>query len=364
MLELTLLPARQGDAIWLRWPDGSRMRQLIVDMGTPAIGKQIRKRLSAPDAQRDFELLVVTHIDADHIGGVISCVAKDGPPPGVTFEDVWFNGLQHLKEKPEIVDQSGAQGRQLMDWLATQPAWNQAFGRRAVCRGCDPIRLPGGLTITVLGPTRERLAELADKWNDVVTEAEVALATTDLPPGLRLVEMSGAAQVPPEAVPDLQLLAGLVSGKDDSEANGSSIALLVQYGEDRILLAGDAFAGDLVDALGALGEPGPVKLSAFKLPHHGSLENMTSQLMAAVDCQLFLFSSDGTRFKHPDRETVACVLQHRRSTAQIELGFNVRSDYNECWERPTWATRGNYRASYGDDADGLTLRFTGTNARA
>ena len=38
--------------------------------------------------------LVITHIDFDHIGGVLSLLQdKD---LGVTFHDIWFNGWRHL----------------------------------------------------------------------------------------------------------------------------------------------------------------------------------------------------------------------------------------------------------------------------
>jgi hypothetical protein len=148
-----------------------------------------------------------------------------------------------------------------------------------------------------------------------------------------------------------------VTGADDSVANGSSIVLLCEYRTQRILFAGDAFPHDLVEALANVEGPSPKKLSAFKLPHHGSLKNMTPELMAAVDCPLFLFSSDGTRFSHPDRETVACVIKHgRRSSTPVGLGFNTSSRQNRCWDNPSWSKQLGYCARYGD-ADGFTLRY-------
>src|SRR5690242_13906859 len=99
MLELRLLPARQGDAIWVRWGDPTAPRQLIVDMGTEGVGKQLRARIEAlPPGARRFELLVVTHVDADHIGGVLSCLVNmQEELEGLHFEDIWFNGIDHLE---------------------------------------------------------------------------------------------------------------------------------------------------------------------------------------------------------------------------------------------------------------------------
>jgi hypothetical protein len=43
MFEITMLPARQGDALWIRWGDETTPHQIIVDMGTEETGKRIRK---------------------------------------------------------------------------------------------------------------------------------------------------------------------------------------------------------------------------------------------------------------------------------------------------------------------------------
>src|ERR1043165_8888360 len=57
VLEVQMLPARQGDAIWVRWLHDGVIRQLIVDMGTRETGGQFRQRLlDLPEGERTFEL--------------------------------------------------------------------------------------------------------------------------------------------------------------------------------------------------------------------------------------------------------------------------------------------------------------------
>ncbi|NOS31039.1 MBL fold metallo-hydrolase, partial [Staphylococcus aureus] len=72
--------------------------QIIVDMGTHQTGKLLRARLAQlAEHERRFDLLVNTHVDSDHIAGVLSCVSHaDEPVPGLEFADVWFNGREHL----------------------------------------------------------------------------------------------------------------------------------------------------------------------------------------------------------------------------------------------------------------------------
>ncbi|HEX3476206.1 MAG TPA: MBL fold metallo-hydrolase [Kofleriaceae bacterium] len=368
MLELQLLPARQGDAIWIRWRDGRAVRQLIVDMGTEGIGRALRRRLEAlPVRQRVFELLIVTHIDADHIGGVLGGVVDAPPLRGLRFHDVWFNGLDHLRpsrRRRGLEAWGGVQGQRLMTWLAAQP-WNRAFGGEPICRDGDTVQsctLPGGLMLTVLGPTPRRLAALEPVWQRELQHALARRREAEPSSGL---EAWGRARRTRPTLRDgaaLGRLASQVTGRDASKANGSSIVLLLEHDGHRILLGGDAYAEDIVEGLACLGSE-PFPLDAFKLPHHGSCENTTRAMIDAIDCPRFLFSTDGTQFQHPHAEAVACVIEHgRRLRRSVELGFNVRSPYNAWWDDARWKQRFRYRTRYGGD-DGLTLRFPGRRAR-
>lgn len=362
MFEVRLLPARQGDAIWIRW--GTRVaHQMIVDMGTVQIGNAIRKRLAALEPnERMFELLVVTHIDADHIGGVLSCLvdSKKKVVDGPQFRDVWFNGLDHLESAEErtLEEQGGVQGKKLVDWLESQ-TWNSAFGGAPVCREGKPrtIALPGGMKVKVLGPTRERLAELAPVWRD---EVRLALKKKQERESQSSLEELGAKKPRKPRLAsraDLTRLAAKVTGTDPSKANGSSIVLLLEYGRHRVLLSGDAHAQDLVAGIRALGGSKPLRLDAFKLPHHGSRENTTKELIECVDCPAFLFSTDGTQFYHPHADAVACVIRSARRRP-AGLFFNARSQYSGWWDNSTWASSFDYSATYGNDDEGLVMRFS------
>ena len=132
VLELTALPAREGDALWVRWGDASHPHQLLIDMGTESTGKVIRDRIERlPVDQREFDLLVVTHVDADHIGGTLTCLAEGNPLPGLEIDDVWFNGFRHLPAAEST--RGAAQGERLTDLLrARRLPWNAAFHGDAV----------------------------------------------------------------------------------------------------------------------------------------------------------------------------------------------------------------------------------------
>jgi len=185
-LRLNFLPAAEGDAIWVRWGDALE-HQLMVDMGQERTGPAIRARIEElPPDMRHFDLLVITHVDGDHIGGVLSGLAEAPPLEGWVFDDVWFNGWPHLRglkvRRPG--DDGGpqpmgpAQGQRLTSWL-TGP-WNEEFARGPVVRS-NPLRVAeraDGLSLTVLGPTQASLQALQPSWE---REVEKAITKGSLP---------------------------------------------------------------------------------------------------------------------------------------------------------------------------------------
>ncbi len=95
----------------------------------------------------------------------------------------------------------------------------------------------------------------------------------------------------------------------------------------------------------------------MKLPHHGSARNVSAELVDAVETPLWVNSSDGTRFRHPDAIALARVLVHGRRAEPL-LAFNVPSTYNLWWDNDSWRDLIPYSVEYGDPDEGLTVTFS------
>jgi hypothetical protein len=365
-LRLQMLPARQGDALWIEW--GDKPWRLLVDMGTQAVGDALRTRILAlPREQRRFELLVVTHVDEDHIGGTLPALVDGGRIDGLDIGDTWFNGwpqLQDAPPAPSAVEAYGpVQGERLGRWLSAYP-WNAAFGRGPVAwqPGLPKreIALADGLQLTVLGPPPTSLPAYRETWRREIHEA-VRRGRIESPPPAPLpatIESFGARRPAQPALcdaNDLAALADSASAPDSSLANGTSIVLLLAYRGHRVLLAGDAWGDDLVAAISAIDNGQRLPLSAFKLPHHASESNVSRVLVEAVDCRDWLVSTDGTRHYHPSAAAIARILRY--GTPSPRLHFNVRSEYNGWWDDADWRARFGYETRYGDAGDGLTLEW-------
>ena len=98
-----------------------------------------------------------------------------------------------------------------------------------------------------------------------------------------------------------------------SAANGSSIAFLFEHNGTSLLLTGDAHASVLEDSIKRmLPRKGNDRLQVdvFKLPHHGSANNLTDSLLELIDPRRVVICTDGSLFHHPDETALALIRRH------------------------------------------------------
>lgn len=287
MITVEALPARSGDCLWVEWHDGARQRRMLVDGGTvgagPALTERIRRQ---PPELRDFELVVCTHFDDDHLGGLVGLLGA--PQPGFSTRDVWFNGHRHLLP-PDLLGPLRAE--RLTELLARHDTpWNAAVGGGPLVvppDGHGPlpvIELPG-LTLTLLSPTRDGLTALRRDWDarDARRRKAPAAAASDLLGPERTDE-----EIP------WRRLAGEYS-PDRGAGNGSSIAFCAEHTLDgtRVLFTGDAHAEVLAGSLRRLAPDGRFRVDLCKVAHHGSAHNTSPELLSLLDCDQWLISTDG-----------------------------------------------------------------------
>jgi hypothetical protein len=365
MLTIHLLPAARGDALWIEYGPAGRPHRVLIDGGIASTSGVLRGRIEAlPVRDRCFDLLVITHIDLDHIAGVLALLRD--PPQGLRFRDVWFNGWAQLLAAEGLAD-DGILGAKLGESVsarlrASGHPWNEAFGGGPVGipDGVSPLprrELVGGLAITLLSPTYRRLRQLRPVWAREVERAHLL-------PGQAGRVLEGLGH-PEEA--DVGLLGGRLDvdalaaspfRDDPSPANGSSIAVLAEYDGRRCLLAGDAYASDLALAqgqvVGDLGDRLPT--DAVKLSHHGGRKNSSRALLALLDCPRYLFSTDGSAYGHPHAETVARTIVHGGHSGPPCLYFNYRSEETAFWADRRWVSgEHRYTTEYGEGRSGLSV---------
>jgi beta-lactamase superfamily II metal-dependent hydrolase len=321
MFSVEMLQASEGDCLLLHYGAAAKPRHSLIDAGRKATWPALKAKLEAIVARgEELELLVVTHIDRDHIEGVLELVAD---PIVKRFRDIWFNGFHHLKYAP-LESFGGVQGEKLTASLVAQKLpWNRhrqwSSGPVALATPDAPltVTLDSGLRLTVLSPNREQLLALRDEWQEACLDAGIVAGAAER----ERREREGIERF---GIVNVDALADAVFKEDGARPNGSSIALIAEYDGTRILLGADAHPTQLVTALGALG--GPQALDAFKLPHHGSRANLSKALLEQVKCPIYLVSTSGSYFKHPDREAIARVVKYGGKGASLVFNYESRAD--------------------------------------
>jgi beta-lactamase superfamily II metal-dependent hydrolase len=348
---LDMLPGREGDCLILTYGDETRLRRVMVDTGRKSTYRAIKETLGAlPAGERDFELLVVSHVDRDHIEGVVEMLSDPALP--IRFRDVWFNGYQHLHDGG-IESFGPVQGERLSEiLLGPGGKWNARFRGRSVelKRLRKPVTLAGGLRLRLLSPDRDAMQALIPEWERECKKAGLVPGTASSADGTPAgFESFGGGAI------DVEALAAVAFTPDPSKPNATSIAVLAGFADRQVLLAADGGAERLAKSLASLAtnEPsGRVPLAAFKLPHHGSKFNLSPELLALVDCHRFLISSNGTFFNHPQPETIARIL---KAAPDSELVFNYRSTESLIWNDEGLMRNWHYTATYPSEARDGTI---------
>lgn len=333
---LEVLPARFGDCLLVECHrEGTRPWRLLVDGGPPECWPRLRTRLlHLPDADRFLDLVVVTHIDQDHIGGCLRFFQTyDESIPGLSIGDVWFNGLPQLPDPATGTRRSVAEGESLVALLSGSdsgdpPPWNRAFAGAAVMTAAQglfvEVPVPGGPTLTLLSPTVKRLAILRRQWVEELDRLQRGMSSDEPEPAIPLGPLT-----------DLEELANAKTTNDAAAANGSSIAFLLEHRGASCLFAADAFPNVLGAALAGLanarGVPA-VLVDVFKLPHHASRANVTNTLVRLAPATNYVVSTNGDRFNHPDDEALARVVVG--SGRNTTLWFNYCNNRTARWGDP------------------------------
>ena len=358
MFTIEMLPAGHGDSLWIEYGDPDRPHRVLIDGGPNlnATGNRSRELITERvdtrhEDDNDFELMVVTHVDADHITGMLKLMEETDIE--LAPRDFWFNAYHHLP-----TDVLGAkQGENLTAAVNKRRLnWNTDFDQQAAVvpdEGPLPrIELPGGMVVTLLSPTNQELRELRPVWEKEVKKA-------GLVPGFGMEEeeekpadVLGAAE---DIDPDE--LAEEPFEEDGSEANGASIAFLAEFDGKSMLLTGDAHAGVLERGIARLLEErdagSTLDVDLFKVSHHGSRHNLSRELVDLVSAERWLFSSNGRIFKHPSPVAVSRLVVGRDD---IELALNYRTEFNEHWDSRRRTRRYDYRTLYPDEGrEGLLV---------
>lgn len=317
MLQLRVVQSLFGDSLILQNGAGRDMRYILIDGGPSSVYvNALRPELQAIAGQGGkLDLAVVTHIDNDHIIGMLDFLSELRKNPYITVDALWHNSFSSFlpvemlykandvendlattplaggKKKPArrpakqpAPDQRGVQegiALTMIDEDLHIPR-NQGFPQQKVTieNVFNPLDV-AGVKLWLVGPPDENLVNLGEKWAKWLKDQ-------NLPP-------ARAEKVPKP---------------DDSDTNLSSIMFVADDGQRRILLTGDGLARDILNGLeraNLMRPGGTYKVDVFKIPHHGSVRNSSAELYQRVLADTYVLCANG-RYKNPDLQTLLWLV--------------------------------------------------------
>jgi hypothetical protein len=329
---IEMLPATYGDCLWVEYGVGEDTHRLLID-GGPVDTFDIAKRIQRmPQGDRAFELIVLTHVDADHIEGLVRLLAEQ-PLPFVVNQ-VWFNGWRQMRRS------HGRLGALEGDFLSallvrrTPRAWKVDAEPWVVLKdGPLPcFLLGGGMKLTLLSPTPAKLQRMAKAWaaaidNKGFSAGDLDKAWQRLAQKKKFLPREGLLG----AAPNLDTLLKKQFVKDQAVPNGSSIAFLAEFGKKSALFLSDAHPDVVAASVRRLCRERKVarlEVGAVKVSHHGSKGNTSEALLKLINSPKWLISTSGDKFKHPHR---ACIARIIKISNPREICFNYRSPYTRRW---------------------------------
>jgi hypothetical protein len=343
-LQFEVLQGNDGDCLMLHYGSGKDAGLILIDGGSGGVYEGVLKKrleeLRGDDDQLDIRLVMVSHIDADHITGICGLFRDlterqaDGEEPRYRIRSLWHNSFENLAgrsraaavessvvgasldgavppgltQQVEAVVASVKQGNDLRGYAKKlnvainaetkgQLVQAPATGKRVIAFGKD-------LTFTILGPHQEELDNLEASW-----KASKKSGAS---------EASVAADYLNRTVPNLSSIVVL------AEATGG------KGKKKRLLLTGDA-GGDLIlkglESAGLLDRKGAIAVDLLKVQHHGSNHSVDIDFFRKVTAPVYVISGNG---KHgiPHRDTLNW-LSEARSGAEYDVYFTNRKGDND-----------------------------------
>ncbi|MFQ3546592.1 AVAST type 1 anti-phage system MBL fold metallo-hydrolase Avs1a [Halobacillus rhizosphaerae] len=376
-ISIEIFPALEGDCFLVSMGSEHKVNILIDGGYKETYYNHLKPRLKQMNQNGErIDLVIVTHIDADHIEGIIELLKENGSSEEanvIQIYEIWHNSYKHLqffKDSKEELDYREktiltskiAQGyignkntdedhNQNEDISAKDGStlaaliyegkynWNTSFNENSISiENKKKINLNENVVIRLLGPNNNSLKKLnkywlkelrKEKYDFKLTEDELfddafefyMLNQKNIECLNENEEISSRS-----SIDEIDCLLKQKNVLDRSPVNGSSITTVIEYKGKKLLFLADSHPQlvdeqiqQLVDQIGYI----PF-FELIKVSHHGSRKNTSIELLDLIDSPNYVFSTNGKKHNHPNEETIARIISREipSNLEKRELIFN------------------------------------------
>lgn len=371
-MRLRTFKASDGDSLLLSSSDNHHM---LVDGGRSETFREHAAQ-SVSDC-KTLDVLCVSHIDADHITGVLELLdievdwrvhlnEKSKPPTGrppfpqpsspkpPKILQVWHNGFgeqlstvagdvrsmlslaassQLSLANPDAIPRQNyladlALGEKQaitlthrLDAAQLGIPLNKQFGRKLIRAGMarSTFKL-GKATLTVLGPFQEDLEKLQIQWREWLEANTKAIEDVrdEMDRDAGRLQL-GEGQIFLRTMEGIAASTGKLGKRESvTTPNLASIIILATENKRTVLLTGDAAGQDIVKGLQQarkLDRKSCIHVDVLKVQHHGAGANISEEFVKSVTADHYVFCGNGSH-SNPEEAVVRLIADSRIDPAK------------------------------------------------
>jgi beta-lactamase superfamily II metal-dependent hydrolase len=280
-IQITTLTESNADSFLLKFNCLSRNRYVLIDGGLKGDGRRAIKLIEEIIKQGDIiDLVILTHVDLDHINGLLALFNSD-IITSKTVGEVLFN-VPHSKVELDIIKDKKTQcgykeGNELLELII-----NKGIKFTPALQG-DKFKIDDELVIDILSPTQSVVELDHAKWRDTNIGSDEDVEYNK------------------------ELLLKKTYKEENKPQNISSIVCLVKYKYSKLLFCGDSVPSQILSGI-----PDVTPVDFFKIPHHGSHFNISKLLLERFPANQYLIP--GNRTTYPNFYTIALIEDNSKGS--------------------------------------------------
>ena len=291
--------------IEIKFDDEDRLR-LLIDGGKSIeyLRQYLKNIYNTKDDYPEIDYIIVTHIDSDHIKGIIDLYTDDKLNKIIGNAKLIYNYIVNCPEisyrEAEELEKIVKHEKVIVTYKNSYKSDNShkimflSYEDRKNKEYCYDSILEKKAILTFLNPTLEMITKVHDNY--------------------------------------------IINKKDAKSINRSSIVFLLEYKSKVLLFTGDCFLKDVVDKIDDIfiknENENNKRIDFIKVPHHGAYDNNKeiNDLIKKYNCNNIYVTCDEKDTKHPSKEFLKIIKNNESLNLYTNnvknLNFNVLNEVN------------------------------------